>query len=158
MTVYVWRGIGPNGRETSGVRDADNVKVLRALLKKEKGITQEEDEEWEAELVSAVLEALSKEVQSEEVGVYCFSLSALLNEVLRGEYCVSVHRLVAALAFLLRLSPSYEGQLAPLLEVLQSRETLEGKLQKGVCGENGVQKPEVRKLIQEVAAKLCPAT
>ena len=118
----------------------------------------EEDEEWEAELVSAVLEALSKEVQSEEVGVYCFSLSALLNEVLRGEYCVSVHRLVAALAFLLRLSPSYESQLAPLLEVLQSRETLEGKLQKGGCGEKGVQKPEVRKLIQEVAAKLCPTT
>ena len=29
----------------------------------------EEDEEWEAELVSAVLEALSKEVQSEEVGM-----------------------------------------------------------------------------------------
>lgn len=38
MTVYVWRGIGPNGRETSGVRDADNVKALRAVLKREKGI------------------------------------------------------------------------------------------------------------------------
>ena len=46
----------------------------------------EEDEECEAELVSAVLEALSKEVQSEEVGMCCFSLSALLNVVLRGEY------------------------------------------------------------------------
>ncbi|PIL22395.1 hypothetical protein GSI_15083 [Ganoderma sinense ZZ0214-1] len=99
-------------------------------------VAVEEDEEWEAELVSAVLEALSQEIQSEEV----------------------VHRLVAALAFLLRLSPSYEGQLAPLLEVLQSRETLESKLHKGGCGENGVQKPEVRKLIQEVAAKLCPTS
>ncbi|KAI1793297.1 PPPDE putative peptidase domain-containing protein [Ganoderma leucocontextum] len=99
-------------------------------------VAVEEDEEWEAELVSAVLEALSNEVQSEDV----------------------VHRLVAALAFLLRLSPSYEGQLAPLLEVLQSRQTLESKLQKGGCGEKGVQKPEVRRLIQEVAAKLCPAS
>ncbi|RDX49944.1 DUF862-domain-containing protein [Lentinus brumalis] len=94
----------------------------------------EEEEEWEVELVSAVLETLSNETQSEEV----------------------VHRLVAALAFLLRLSPFYEGQLASLLEVLQSRETLKSKLEKGGCGESGVQKPEVRKLIEEVAEKLCP--
>ncbi|KAI0763635.1 PPPDE putative peptidase domain-containing protein [Trametes elegans] len=93
----------------------------------------EEDEEWEVELVSAVLEALSNETQSEEV----------------------VHRLTAALAFLLRLSPFYETQLAGLLEVLQSRETLKSKLAKGGCGENGVQKPEVRKLVEEVADKLC---
>ncbi|KAI8986183.1 DUF862-domain-containing protein [Trametes punicea] len=92
-----------------------------------------EDEEWEVELVSAVLEALSKERQSEEV----------------------VHRLTAALAFLLRLSPFYESQLASLLEVLQSRETLKSKLAKGGCGENGVQKPEVRKLVEEVARELC---
>ncbi|KAI0688955.1 PPPDE putative peptidase domain-containing protein [Earliella scabrosa] len=96
-------------------------------------VNVEEDEEWEVELVSAILEALSNEVQSEEV----------------------VHRLVAALAFLLRLSPSYDGQLTSLLEVLQSRDTLRSKLGKGGCGENGVQKPEVRKLIEEVAEKLC---
>ena len=64
--------------------------------------------------------------------------------------------MVAALAFLLRLSPSYEGQLAPLLEVLQARDTLKSKLAKGGCGEKGVQKPEVRKLVEEVSAKLCP--
>ncbi|CDO71680.1 hypothetical protein BN946_scf184915.g24 [Trametes cinnabarina] len=96
-------------------------------------IDVEEDEEWEVELVSAVLEAINNETQSEEV----------------------VHRLTAALAFLLRLSPFYESQLASLLEVLQSKETLKGKLQKGGCGENGVQKPEVRKLVEEVAEKLC---
>ena len=67
-----------------------------------------------------------------------------------------VHRLTAALAFLLRLSPVYESQFVPFLEVLQARETLKGKLGKGGCGENGVQKPEVRKLILEVAEKLCP--
>ncbi|KAH9847895.1 DUF862-domain-containing protein [Lenzites betulinus] len=92
-----------------------------------------EDEEWEVEMVSAVLEALSNETQSEEV----------------------VHRLTAALAFLLRLSPFYETQLRGLLEVLQSQETLQSKLAKGGCGENGVQKPEVRKLVNEVASKLC---
>ena len=57
---------------------------------------------------------------------------------------------------MLRLSPSYEGQLASLLEVLQSKETLKSKLEKGGCGENGVQKAEVRKLVVEVADKLCP--
>ncbi|KAI0821985.1 DUF862-domain-containing protein [Trametes gibbosa] len=92
-----------------------------------------EDEEWEVEMVSAVLEALSNEMQSEDV----------------------VHRLTAALAFLLRLSPFYETQLRGLLEVLQSRETLQSKLAKGGCGEKGVQKPEVRKLVGEVAGKLC---
>ena len=30
------------------------------------------------------------------------------------------------------------------------------KLEKGGCGENGVQKADVKKLIGEVAAKLCP--
>ena len=35
-------------------------------------VVVEEDEEWEVELVSAVLEALSNEVQSEEVGECCF--------------------------------------------------------------------------------------
>ena len=68
----------------------------------------------------------------------------------------AVHRLVAALAFLLRLSPLYDGELSSILEVLQSKETLMSKLEKGGCGENGVQKADVKKLIGEVAAKLCP--
>ena len=67
-----------------------------------------------------------------------------------------MHRLVAALAFMLRLSPSFEGQLASMLEVLESKKTLKSKLEEGGCGEAGVQKPEVRKLIEEVAEKLCP--
>ncbi|KAI0352609.1 DUF862-domain-containing protein [Trametes cingulata] len=114
--------------------------LQRSRIEKLRGVTAgsvpmevEEDEEWEVELVSAVLEALGNETQSEEV----------------------VHRLTAALAFLLRLSPFYESQLKGLLEVLQSREALKSKLAKGGCGENGVQKPEVRKLVQEVADKLC---
>jgi len=95
----------------------------------------EEDGDWEVEMVSAVMEAIDREKGSEEV----------------------VHRLTACLAFLLRLSPFYEQQLVPLLEILQSGSCLKFKLEKGGCGEFGVQKKEVRKLVEEVASKLCPA-
>ncbi|KAF8073406.1 PPPDE putative peptidase domain-containing protein [Lyophyllum atratum] len=93
-----------------------------------------EDEEWEVEMVSAVVEALERETASEDV----------------------VHRLTASLAFLLRLSPAYDEQIAPLLEVLQARDVLRRKLGKGGCGEEGVRKKEVRRLVEEVADKLCP--
>ena len=69
-----------------------------------------------------------------------------------------VHRLTAALAFFLRLSPQYESQIKALLEVLQTRKLLKGKLVKG-SGWNvdgGIGKKEIRKLIEEVAMKLCP--
>jgi len=94
----------------------------------------QEDEDWEVEMVSAVVEALDRETTSEEV----------------------VHRLTASLAFLLRLSPGYNTAISPLLEVLQARSVLKRKLTKGGCGENGVTKKEVRKLVEEVASKLCP--
>ena len=35
MAVFEWRGLNPAGREVKGVRDADNQRVLRALLKKD---------------------------------------------------------------------------------------------------------------------------
>ena len=35
MAVFVWTGLNPKGREVKGVRDADNLKVLRGLLKRE---------------------------------------------------------------------------------------------------------------------------
>lgn len=68
----------------------------------------------------------------------------------------AVHRLTASLAFLVRLSPFYDAQISPLLDVLQTRAVLERKLMKGGCGEAGVSKKEVRKLVEEVATKLCP--
>ena len=49
----------------------------------------------------------------------------------------------------------YETQLAPLLEVLQARETLKAKLIKGGCGENGVKAPALKKLVEQVAENLC---
>lgn len=56
MTVYVWKGLAPNGREKSGVRDADNVKVLRALLKKD-GVL----------LTSALEESAAKKATAREI-------------------------------------------------------------------------------------------
>ena len=35
MTVFAWKGLNPAGREVKGVKDADNLKVLRGLLKRE---------------------------------------------------------------------------------------------------------------------------
>ncbi|KIJ62739.1 hypothetical protein HYDPIDRAFT_30327 [Hydnomerulius pinastri MD-312] len=93
----------------------------------------EEDADWEVEMISAIIEAVKLENGSEDI----------------------VHRLTACLALLLRVSPFME-QLTPLLEILQSRSILKGKLEKGGCGEAGVAKKEVRNLILEVAEKLCP--
>ena len=45
--------------------------------------------------------------------------------------------------------------MGPLLETLRAQEVLKGKLEKGGCGEGGVGKKEVRRLILEVADKLC---
>ncbi|KAI0051384.1 DUF862-domain-containing protein [Auriscalpium vulgare] len=91
----------------------------------------EEDGEWEVEIISAVVEALGTEQESEDV----------------------VHRLTATLALLVRLSPIYADQLQPLFEVLQVGSMLTGKM----AGEGGlqVQKKEVRTLMKEVASKLC---
>ena len=35
MAVFQWQGINPKGRTVKGVRDADNAKIVRALLRKE---------------------------------------------------------------------------------------------------------------------------
>ncbi|KAF9267288.1 DUF862-domain-containing protein [Marasmius fiardii PR-910] len=92
-----------------------------------------EDEDWEIEMVSALVEATDREKTNEDV----------------------VHRLVASLGCLLRLSPFYDTQVSSLLEVLQARQVLKAKLQPGQCGVKGVEKKDVRRLIEEVAGKLC---
>ncbi|KAM6500712.1 PPPDE putative peptidase domain containing protein [Amanita muscaria] len=86
-------------------------------------VEMEEDEDWELEIITAVIEALNRETDNEEI----------------------VHRLTAALAFIIRLSPFLES-LQPLLQVLQFREVLEGKVR-----ENRWRNVEVRKLVEEVA-------
>ncbi|KIK97078.1 hypothetical protein PAXRUDRAFT_825327 [Paxillus rubicundulus Ve08.2h10] len=93
----------------------------------------EESDEQEFEMVTAILGAIEQEQKSEEI----------------------VHRLTACLALLLRLSPFME-QLTPLLEGLNAREVLKGKLERAGCGETGIGKKEVRTLVLEVAEQLCP--
>ena len=77
-------------------------------------------------------------------------------------YTYAVHRLVASLAFFLHLSPVYESHLEPLLEVLQVKDILRAKLrgavagnEEGGFGKKGVEKREVRVLVEEVAGELC---
>lgn len=68
-----------------------------------------------------------------------------------------MHRLTAALALSIRLSPGYDDIVRPLLQVLQTQGILRSKLEQGSGweGEGGVGRKEVRELIAEVADKLC---
>jgi hypothetical protein len=89
----------------------------------------QEDGEWEVELVSAVAEVLSGEEEDEDAGeLYRFLCSPGDHDHGRREirsltestfFFDLVHRLTATLAFLIRLSPFYEDQLVPLLSVLR---------------------------------------
>jgi len=90
--------------------------------------------EGDVELVCALLEALEREVESEEV----------------------VHRLTASLALFLYLSPAYVTDLGDLLQVLGAKEKVLGKLLPGGCGPAGVTKADVRSLVEEVGKQLCP--
>lgn len=72
-------------------------------------------------------------------------------------FLLQVHRLTAALAFFLRLSPQYESQIKALLDVLQTRKLLQSKVKgTGWNVDGGIGKKEIRKLVEEVAMKLCP--
>lgn len=95
-------------------------------------IDGQSDGDWEVEMISALVEALGKENGSEEV----------------------VHRLTASLAFIVHLSPNFTDSLGPLLEVLSAKDALHKKLEAGGCGEKGVVKDEIRRLIRETES-LC---
>lgn len=66
----------------------------------------------------------------------------------------TVHRLTASLAFIVHLSPYFGDSLGPLLEVLSAKDVLHKKLEAGGCGEKGVVKDEIRRLIRETES-LC---
>ncbi|KAG8902083.1 hypothetical protein FRC00_002002 [Tulasnella sp. 408] len=95
-------------------------------------IDGQSDGEWEVEMISALVEAVGKENASEEV----------------------VHRLTASLAFIVHLSPYFNDSLGPLLEVLSAKDVLHKKLEAGGCGEKGVMKDDIRRLIRETES-LC---
>ncbi|WWC85963.1 uncharacterized protein L201_000833 [Kwoniella dendrophila CBS 6074] len=80
---------------------------------------------WETELVSALIESIARE-SDEDVS----------------------HRLLAALAMIIYLSPIYESDTKPLLEVLGAKDTLYSK-------SKSWKKKEIKKLGEEIAGKLC---
>ncbi|OCF39300.1 hypothetical protein I317_06882 [Kwoniella heveanensis CBS 569] len=83
------------------------------------------DVDWDVEVVSALVEGIEREAD-EDVA----------------------HRLLAALAMIIYLSPRYTDDIKPLLEVLGA---------KGIIGAKtkGWKKKEVKKLAEEIASKLC---
>ncbi|WVW81975.1 hypothetical protein I302_103978 [Kwoniella bestiolae CBS 10118] len=83
------------------------------------------DVDWEVEVVSALVEAVGRE----------------------GDEDVS-HRLLAALAMIIYLSPRYESDTKDLLEVLGAKDMIYSK-------SRGWKKKEVKKLGEEIAGKLC---
>ena len=129
-------------------------------------------DEWEAELASALLEALTLEEDSVEVGASllssAFSISqqdiehpsltplSLLLLFASSSSSPAVHRLAATLGLLLYRSP-YSADLCALLDVLDARSALDakddlaGKLSSG--GEAG----EVRAVLKDVRALLAAA-
>lgn len=78
-----------------------------------------------------------------------------IHSLLTGRLVFAVHRLVAALGFLVHLSPHLE-QITSLLEVLPAKSVLEGKLAPGACGEKGITSPQAKKLIKELAENMLP--
>ncbi|KAF8737126.1 hypothetical protein AX14_013405 [Amanita brunnescens Koide BX004] len=92
-----------------------------------KSIQIDEDEDWEVEIVSAIIEALKREEESEDF----------------------VHRLTAALAFIVRLSPFWSS-IQSVLQVLQCKEVLESKLSGSGWSKSGGVGQGARKIIQEV--------
>ncbi|KAF8313556.1 PPPDE putative peptidase domain-containing protein [Cantharellus anzutake] len=95
----------------------------------------------DAELACALLEAIEREKESEDV----------------------VHRLVASLALLVYLSPSYSpdsNEVGDMLEVLDAKQKILSKLEPSGFGaedsSTGISKQEVRKLVEEVGGALCP--
>ncbi len=103
-----------------------NIASWRHRLAKEQRKDPEdlEDKEWDVEIVSALVEAVGREADDDVA-----------------------HRLLAALALMLYLSPSYASSVKPLLEVLGAKGTIEGK-------SRGYKKKEVKKLAEEIG-KLC---
>lgn len=112
--------------------------------------------EWEVEMVSAVTEAIEREKENEEVRE---SLHSLRPVTPVSERSFAVHRLTACLGFLVRLSPWWKTSVKPLLEVLQTRDILKAKLINGSGwnADHGIAKKEIRRLVEEVADRLCSA-
>jgi len=82
MAVYEWHGISGSGKEQKGIRDADNVRALRALLRKEGIILTQALEEAEAKKKKARevdFGRFFRRVSSQEVALMTRQLATLLK-------------------------------------------------------------------------------
>ncbi|ODN76031.1 hypothetical protein L202_05982 [Cryptococcus amylolentus CBS 6039] len=109
------------GVRTAAAGAAVNVGVWRQKSGKEETASVE----WEVEMVSGLVEAISNE-EEEDVA----------------------HRLLAALGLVIYLSPGYEDNVQPMLQVLEASDKIEKKCRVW-------KKKEVKKLGEEIARKLC---
>ncbi|WVQ76309.1 hypothetical protein IAR50_005974 [Cryptococcus sp. DSM 104548] len=109
------------GVRTAAAGAAVNVGVWR----QKSGKDEIANVEWEVEMVSGLVEAISNE-EDEDVA----------------------HRLLAALALIIYLSPGYGDNVQPMLQVLEASDKIEKKCKTW-------KKKEVKKLGEEIARKLC---
>ena len=82
MAVYEWRGINPSGRNVKGVRDADNPKALRTLLRREGVMVTDVTEESVARKRSAReidIKRMFQRVSLNDVAVTTRQLATLLK-------------------------------------------------------------------------------
>lgn len=129
-------------------------------------------DEWEAELASALLEALTLEEDSVEVGasllstVFSFSPQVIEHPSLMplsllllfasSSSSPAVHRLAATLGLLLYRSP-YSADLCALLDVLDARSALDAKEELVGRLSSGGEAGEVRAVLKDVRALLAAA-
>jgi general secretion pathway protein F len=115
MPLYAYKGIGANGKTTTGVRDADTPKLLRQILRKEGVVVTQFDISKGGKKGSAAGKGLSREV----------SLGDVLSRVSKGE----IGAFTRQLATLLRAG-------IPLAEALGALfEQTEGVKFKAIVGE-----------------------
>ena len=82
MAVYVWKGLSPAGKATKGIRDADNPKALRALLRKDGILVTEVLEEGAARKKSSRevdFKKLFRRVSASDIALTTRQLATLLK-------------------------------------------------------------------------------
>jgi general secretion pathway protein F len=106
MPLYAYKGIGANGRATTGVRDADSPKLLRQLLRKEGVVVTQFDISKGGKKGSAAGKGLSREV----------SLGDMLSRVSKAE----IGAFTRQIATLLRAGIPLAESLGALFEQVES--------------------------------------
>jgi general secretion pathway protein F len=106
MPLYAYKGIGANGKATTGVRDADSPKLLRQLLRKEGVVVTQFDISKGGKKGGAAGKGLSREV----------SLGDMLSRVSKAE----IGAFTRQIATLLRAGIPLAESLGALFEQVES--------------------------------------